>query len=402
MSTKKKSKFNNKKGFVLIVSGLSVCIIFISAAYLFVYTNIFSGDYDLSGKNEATSSSAQVVVVPPPPPMLDKVAYDLKLIQIANYPAVIMSTSTASTTLVTIKVPSVSSSTTALTASSTATSTVKIPPPKPWPVQTVYPNYGALLPFNRIVAYYGNFLSTSMGVLGQYPPEEMLRRLATATAEWQAADPTTPAIPAIDYIAVTAQGSAGADGKYRARMSDTQLDKAVALADQVHGIVILELQVGLSDVQTELPLLEKYLKMPQVHLALDPEFSMHNGARPGSVIGTMDATDINFAANYLAQLVRENNLPPKIIVVHRFTTRMLTNYRQITPLPEVQMVIDMDGWSIPQKKVKTYLDVVQSEPVQFTGFKLFYKNDLAAPVKRMMTPTEVLKLQPQPSFIQYQ
>ena len=50
--------------------------------------------------------------------------------------------------------------------------------------------------------------------------------------------------------------------------------------------------------------------------------------------------------------------------------------------------------------MKTYEDYIQDEPVQFTGFKLFYKNDVAA--GHLLTPTEVLKLSPEPSFIQYQ
>ena len=79
----------------------------------------------------------------------------------------------------------------------------------------------------------------------------------------------------------------------------------MTLANEVHGIVILDVQVGLSNVQIEVPLLKKYLSMPNVELALDPEFAMHNGAKPGTVIGSLDATDINFAANYLAELVRD-------------------------------------------------------------------------------------------------
>ena len=59
-------------------------------------------------------------------------------------------------------------------------------------------------------------------------------------------------------------------------------------------------------------------------IALDPEFYMKTGARPGTVVGTMDAVEINYAANYLADLVRENNLPPKILIVHRYTYKMLT------------------------------------------------------------------------------
>src|SRR5208282_4083937 len=93
---------------------------------------------------------------------------------------------------------------------------------------------------------------------------------------------------------------------------------------------------------------------PQVELALDPEFSIKNGMVPDSEIGTMDASDINFAANYLANLVTENNLPPKILVVHRFTLDMVTNYQEITPLPQVQIVMDMDGWGSQAKKINTY------------------------------------------------
>jgi hypothetical protein len=162
------------------------------------------------------------------------------------------------------------------------------------------------------------------------------------------------------------------------------------------------LQVGLSNVQSEIPLLEKYLKMPEVHLALDPEFSMKTGAKPGTVIGTMDASDINYAASYLATLVKENDLPPKILVVHRFTQNMLTNYKAIKPLPEVQIIEDMDGWGFGAKKINTYNSIVADEPIQFTGFKLFYKNDLKAPSTRMLTPDEVLGLSPKPIYIQYQ
>jgi hypothetical protein len=116
----------------------------------------------------------------------------------------------------------------------------------------------------------------------------------------------------------------------------------------------------------------------------------------------MDATDINYAANYLASLVVANNLPPKILIVHRFTYKMVTNYQDITPLPEVQIVIDMDGWGSPARKNNTYNKILATEPVQFTGFKLFYKNDILSPSPRMMTPAEVLNLKPRPIFIQYQ
>ncbi|MNR58824.1 hypothetical protein D3C85_1799190 [compost metagenome] len=62
----------------------------------------------------------------------------------------------------------------------------------------------------------------------------------------------------------------------------------------------------------------------------------------------------------------------------------------------------MDGWGEPELKKGTYRHFIQSEPVQFTGFKLFYKNDLKKAPNRLMTPEELLKLTPKPIYIQYQ
>jgi hypothetical protein len=316
-------------------------------------------------------------------PSLNALAYNAKLLQIANL-----------TTITHVKIIKATNS----TPSSTIITTSTIP--AGWPVKAAYPDGGALLPFDRIVAYYGNLSAPEMGILGRFPEAQVLQMLASTTEEWQAADPTTPVLPALDYIAVAAQGAPGFDGDYRARMSADQINQVIQMAAQINGVIFLDLQVGLSNVQTEVPLLAPYLKLPQVNLALDPEFAMHNGQKPGTVVGTMDAADINYAANYLANIVKENNLPPKILVVHRFTQAMVTNYQEITPLPEVQIVMDMDGFGSPSEKISTYRDYIQGEPVQFTGFKLFYKNDVAA--GHLMTPAEVLKLSPEPSYIQYQ
>ena len=241
-----------------------------------------------------------------------------------------------------------------------------------------------------------------MGVLGQYPEAEMLSKLNVEVKKWETADPVTPVMPSLHYIAVVAQGSAGKDGKYRARMPDSEIDKVIEIAKKINAIVFLDVQVGFSNLQTEVPLLEKYLKMPQVHLGVDPEFSMKTGIRPGKIVGTLDALDINFAAEYLAKLVKENNLTPKILVVHRYTQKMVTNYQNIKQLPEVQIVMNMDGWGPKEKKIGTYKQFVYKEPVQFTGFKLFYKNDLLDKGTVLFTPEELLKLNPRPIYIQYQ
>ncbi len=270
-----------------------------------------------------------------------------------------------------------------------------------WPPAAAIPLAGARLPFNRIVAYYGNFYSTQMGILGEYGKEKVLEKLKGEVALWEKADTLTPVIPAIHYIAVTAQARAGKDGKYRARMPGSEIDKAIAMANEVNGIVFLDIQVGLSKLENEIPLLEEYLKLPQVHLGIDPEYSMKSGARPGSSIGTFDAADINYASGYLSELVRKNNLPPKILVVHRFTEGMVTNYKKILTRPETQIVINMDGFGSKEKKKNTYYHSIYKQPVQFAGFKLFYKNDVVGG-QAIMSPGEILKLKPRPVYIQYQ
>jgi hypothetical protein len=130
---------------------------------------------------------------------------------------------------------------------------------------------------------------------------------------------------------------------------------------------------------------------------------MKSKSVPGGKIGTFDAVDINYASEYLAKLVREYHLPPKVLVVHRFTNDMVTNYKNIIVRPEVEVVMDMDGWGFPAKKVSSYHLAEVRQPVQFTGFKLFYKNDIKTPPwKTIMTPKQVLKLYPSPIYIQYQ
>jgi hypothetical protein len=64
--------------------------------------------------------------------------------------------------------------------------------------------------------------------------------------------------------------------------------------------------------------------------------------------------------------------------------------------------MNMDGWGEPTLKKSTYLLYIKKEPVQFTGFKLFYKNDLKKAPNVLLTPDELMKLIPRPIYIQYQ
>jgi len=275
-------------------------------------------------------------------------------------------------------------------------------PAPEWPVKGPAPLPGSILPNKRILAYYGNPLSKRMGILGELPPDEMLARLDKEVARWAKADTLTPVVPALHLIVTVAQHHPGKDGMYRARMDSSLIERVYGWAQRKNALMFLDVQVGKSSVRAELPWLEKYLARPNVHLALDPEFSMKTGKRPGTVIGSMDDGDINYATGFLAGIVSKYQLPPKVLVVHRFTQNMLRNYKAIKLDPRVQIVIDMDGWGNPSLKRGSYERFIYPEPVQFTGFKLFYKNDRRKEGWPLMTPEEVLSLHPRPVYIQYQ
>jgi hypothetical protein len=270
-----------------------------------------------------------------------------------------------------------------------------------WPVHTAAPLPGSILPAHRIVAFYGNPLSKKMGVLGELPPDEMLARFDKEIAAWQRADPTHPVQPALHLIAVVAQGAPGRDGKYRLRMTDSLINMVYSWAQKKNALLFLDVQVGQSTVQEELPRLVPFLQRPNVMLGIDPEFSMKGGEKPGSKIGTMSSSDVNYAINLLSGLVKQYKLPPKVLIVHRFTRRMLTDSKGIKLDPTVQVVINMDGWGQPWLKYDSYRAYVEAEPVQFTGFKLFYHNDTKKG-DPLLTPPEVLMLNPKPLYIQYQ
>jgi hypothetical protein len=92
-----------------------------------------------------------------------------------------------------------------------------------------YPLPGALLPYNRIIAFTEIYIQ--QGWVGEIPRAEMIKKLQGEVAKWQAADSTTTAIPALHYIAVTAQGAPGRDNMYRMRMPFKQIDTVLKWAN---------------------------------------------------------------------------------------------------------------------------------------------------------------------------
>lgn len=270
-----------------------------------------------------------------------------------------------------------------------------------WPVKMDPPMPGAILPFRRIVCYYGNPNSKRMGALGEFPRDDMLRRLRGEVDKWTRADPEQPAIPCLHMVTVVAQGDPGPSGRYRSQMRDSQVDSIYQMAKSIGGIFFVDVQVGTDDIRNIMPRFDTILRNPDVHFAVDPEFYMRGGVVPGRRIGTMYAADVNYVTERLARIVRENNLPPKVLVIHRFTRNMVPDAERIVLRPEVQIVIDMDGWGAPWLKRDSYRDYVVRHPVQFTGFKLFYNNDTKKG-DPLMQPADLLRLRPVPLYIQYQ
>jgi hypothetical protein len=194
------------------------------------------------------------------------------------------------------------------------------------------------------------------------------------------------------------------DGKFRRRENPQTIEEAHKWAQSRQGLLFLDIQAGRSTLQQELPMLVPYLERPDVHLGVDPEFYMHykrEGIRPSVKVGQMMSSDVNGVIQALDKLGRDKNLPPKILVVHRFRADMLPDAEHIKPTPRVQVVMHMDGWGPAWLKFDSYKDYIVRHPVAFTGFKVFYHHD-AKGGDAILTPLEVLRLLPHPFYIQYQ
>ena len=280
------------------------------------------------------------------------------------------------------------SKTAAASASPAAPPTVA--PTKP-PVTT------SALATHRLVTYYGHPYDDRMGILGEFDPEPMIQKLKAQTAAYTAADPSRPGLCAIELIASVAQGSPGADGLYIARTPLKEVEKFSQLAEKHGCLLLLDIQMGYDTIQNDVTPLLPFLQKPHVHLAIDPEFHVKRGQIPGESFGSVTAAEVTWAMQTLGNLVRANNLPDKIIVLHQFREDMLPDKGNIKPLPNVDLVLMMDGWGLPGAKIANYNAFVRDEPIQYGGIKLFYRQD-----DPLMTPQEIVKLDPLPLVIIYQ
>ena len=249
----------------------------------------------------------------------------------------------------------------------------------------------------RVVAIYGHPYEPITGILGKYTPEEAAQQALKLAREAQAAD-GRPTVGALHITVHVAQAQQTADGTYLDRMDDRNVQPWVDAA-RSHGLLlILDTQLGWSDALTETKKMEPYLKLPFVHLALDPEFATKaEHVAPGKTIGTLTATSVNEVQSYLGDIVRKNGLPRKMLMVHQFRGDMIANAEQFAADPDIEVVVDMDGFGAPGVKLDAYDQFALASYSEFPGIKLFFEWD-----EPMMTPHELAALARPPDIVIYQ
>lgn len=252
-----------------------------------------------------------------------------------------------------------------------------------------------IFPDHQVIAYYGAPGDARLGVLGAGPPGQIAKRLQHQAAAYRRAD--RPVLPALELIATIATSSPGADGLYRERQSTAEVRRYLRAARRVGALLILDLQPGRSRFLTEARVYERFLREPDVSLALDPEWQLAPGQTPGQQIGSTDAATINQVSAFLAGIVARHRLPQKLLIVHQFTTDMIRDRIQVLPRTGLAITINVDGFGDRPNKIAKYRALSKLPPTLFNGFKLFYQQDL-----HLMTPRQVMALRPPPRLVVYQ
>lgn len=256
---------------------------------------------------------------------------------------------------------------------------------------------GGPLEGHRLVMYYGSPLSDQMGILGEYPPKEMMRRLKAQARAYSKADPRHPAIPVVELIASVAQRDPGPGGLYVSRLDPKVIRRYATLAKENHALLMLDVQPGRDSVMDEVKALAPFLKLPYVELAIDTEYHVGPGEVPGRDLGSVDGSEIEQAVRYVDRLVRRNDLPAKVVLVHQFQSGVVRNVGLVKPTRHVEVVLNADGFGVPRDKLAKYRMLVRNRPVQYGGFKLFYRQD-----RPLLSPTEVVRMDPAPAVVDYQ
>jgi hypothetical protein len=265
------------------------------------------------------------------------------------------------------------------------------PAPKPAQLplggRTIFPHY-------RVVAYYGAPQNHELGALGIGSPDAAGRRLRRQAQPY--ARKTRPVMLAFELIVTVANADPGEDGLYRTRQTDAVVRRYLRAARRAKALLVLDIQPGHADFMDEVRHLDRWLREPDVGLALDPEWHTP-GAQPGTVIGSVDAAKVNEVSAHLARIVRENDLPEKLFVVHQFTPDMIRGKAQVAQRPGLATTMNVDGFGDRANKVSKYREFTHDGTHFHRGFKLFFEEDTG-----LMQPRSVVALQPPPDLVVYE
>jgi hypothetical protein len=251
-----------------------------------------------------------------------------------------------------------------------------------------------IFPRYRVVAFYGAPQSHELGALGIGSPDAAGRRLRRQARPY--ARRTRPVMLAFELIATVANADPGEDGLYRTRQSDAVVRRYLRAARRAKALLLLDIQPGHADFMDEVRHYDRWLREPDVGLALDPEWHTP-GAQPGTVIGSVEAAKVNQVTRHLAAIVRERDLPEKLFVIHQFTADMIRNKAQVAKRPGLAVTMNVDGFGNRANKVSKYREFTHDGTRFHHGYKLFYEEDTG-----LMRPRSVLALQPPPDLVVYE
>jgi hypothetical protein len=269
------------------------------------------------------------------------------------------------------------------------------PPPEPPRPRPELPLGGReVFPSYRLVGFCGTPGAPALGKLwGNLPAQSKTLKSYADKYEGQ-----RKVLPLFELIAVVVQGTPGKDNMYRRRVDDAVVDQYLEAAREAKGLLLLNIQPGHSDFLTEVKHFERYLKEPDVGVALDPEWAMHGKQKPGVYYGQASGATINEVAAYLSGIVKDGDLPEKVLVFHQVNAWVLKDEALLKPAAGVVMIKSVDGLGPKGAKINTYKFLVKTlSPGVHAGFKLFFEED-----RNVMSPQEVLALLPQPEYVMYE
>lgn len=249
-----------------------------------------------------------------------------------------------------------------------------------------------------LVGIYGKPNAYTMGVLGQYKLEDLDPILENYVKMYDEANGERGVIPVLYLIYGTCfpGGDIGL-------LADSTVERWVRYAAERGWYVFLDHQIGKYSVEQAMNKLLPFLKYPNVHLAIDPEW---HTTKPMKEIGRVTASDVNKAQQMMQDYIVKNKIEGnRFFVIHQFNAVMIQNRSAVrSDFERVQIIHCSDGHGPPHLKRQTYAYNAQATNMPLKSFKLFTKPTVAGagydiPI---MSPDEVLRLQPRPYFIMYQ